>query len=578
MTQGLIERARAALTQGLLPTAVDAAQAAIAENPLDPDAWELAGLAHFRLADYGRAAECFRRVTDLAPERATAWSNCAAALNHTGAVREAIVAGRRAVALAPGIEALNNLGAALDHDGQAAQAAECYRQALAIAPSGVLWNNLGNALKGAGDLQGAIAAYRRAAELDPALLRAQSNLMLVLNYSGDVSPAETLGVARRVGEALLHGRAPFPARSAAGGPLVRVGFVGADFYNHPVGRLILPVLEARTRGRTHWTLYAQNTVRDRYSERLRAAADAWVDIAALNDDALGDRVASDGIDVLVDLSGHTAGNRLPVFARRAAPVQLSWLGYAGTTGVSAIDGVIVDHDVVPPGAEAFFSEPVLHLNRPYVAYGAPESEVPCGDPPCLRNGYVTFGAFNNPAKTTPAVIALWSRLLQRLPGARILFKSRCYGDATHCEALRAQFARHGIDAERLVFEGISFGADYFASFNRVDIALDPFPFNGLMTTLDTVWMGVPVVTRAAAIGMLGRHGLLVAHAVRAPEWVASTDEAYLDAATRLAHDPSTLIMWRCCLRDALKRSALCDASGLAGALERVFLSLVEAKR
>lgn len=578
MSDALLQRARDELASGHVARAVIAAHQATKATPEIADAWELLGLALFRQGRHAQAGEAFSRATGLDPQRASAWANLAAALNHSGAAAAAVEAGQRAVALAPTLEALNNLGAALDHAGRATEAAECYRRALAQWPSAVLWNNLGNTLKTAGDIDAAMAAYREAIRLDPALLRAHSNLLLVMHYAQDATAADALAAARTYGQIVTARGRPLPPRTPRPEAPLRVGFLGADFYHHPVGRLLLGPLAARERGAVAWHLYVLNSVRDGHSARLRAAADAWVDAAGLDDEALAARLRDDGIDVLVDLAGHTAGNRLALLARRVAPVQLAWMGFAGTTGVPAIDGVIADATVLPEGSEGHFSEPLIRLPRPYVAYAPPEEAGPCGDPPCLRNGFVTFGAFNNPAKTTPAVLALWARLLQRLPDARILFKARSYSEPAQCEALRARFAGHGIAPGRVLCEGVSFGAEYFASFGRIDLALDPFPFNGLMTTLDTLWMGVPVVTRLAGAGMFGRHGALLAGTLKAPEWVAASDQAYLDAAVRLAQDPSMLLLWRSCLREAMRHSPLCDAAGLAAALNAVFVRCAEAAR
>lgn len=547
-----------------------------AEPARQAEDWEAEGRRCFLGGDYPAASAAYANAVRLRPDHADLWSDLAAALNECQHQELALAAARRAVELAPqGIEALNNLGAALDRSGQPLEAAAVYRRALALAPVPAIWNNLGNVLKSAGRMREAVAAYREAVRLDPGLWRANSNLLLVLNYTAETD-TDTLAAAhrdfgRRLAERVPRAAQP-PERWTAGTEL-NVGFLSADFYNHPVGRLFLPVLRARPRGSVRWHLYSQTRVADTLTAALRSHADGWHDIAGLDDDALERRVRADRIHVLVDLAGHTAGNRLPFLARHCVQAQAAWLGYAGSTGLAAMDWLIADAHTVPTCDEHLYSERVWRLPDTYVACAPPEDAVPVGPPPCLGNGHVTFAAFNNLAKATPQVIAAWSAVLREVPDARLLFKNRAFASESSRAAMRAAFLAAGGDPGRLDFEPETPGPGYFAAYNRVDIALDPFPFNGLMTSLDTLWMGVPLVGMRGRRGMLSRHAELLGTAVGAPEWLADDVDGYVAAAVRLAQDPGRLIQWRDCLRDVLAASPLFDPARLAGNLEAAFLGM-----
>jgi predicted O-linked N-acetylglucosamine transferase (SPINDLY family) len=537
---------------------------------------EVEALAHFRGGDFGAAAEAFAAALQDRPGDAGLWNNLAAALNECQRAEPALAAARRAVELAPdAIEALNNLGVALDRAGHPLEAAAVYRRALALTASPVLWNNLGNVLKTAGRMAEAVAAYREAIRLDPSFFRANSNLLLVLNYAAEID-ADTLAAEHRDFGRRLAARIPRatePALAWQAGEPLNVGFVSADFYNHPVGRLFLPVLRARANAGVRWHLYSQTKMADGVTAALREHADAWREIAGRDDAALERQVREDRIHVLVDLAGHTAGNRLPFLARHCVGVQAAWLGYAGTTGLTAMDWLIADGHTVPAGDAHLYSERIWRLPDSYIASAPPEDAVAIGPPPCLGKGHVTFAAFNNVAKATPQVIAAWAAILKTVPGARLLFKNRAFASDSSRAAMRAAFQGQGVAPERLDFERESPGPDYFAAYNRVDIALDPFPFTGLMTSLDTLWMGVPLVGMRGRRGMLSRHAELLADAVGAPEWLGDDPAGYVAAAVRLAQDPGRLIQWRDCLRGVLAASPLFDPARLAASLDAAFVGM-----
>ena len=531
------------------------------------------GLTLLQQGQSALAVEKFREALRLATDDAALWTHFAVALTGCHRYSEALIAARHSVSLRPdSIHAYNALANVLSAKGKPLEAADLYRRALALEPIAGLWNNLANVLKSAGHLEEAVAAYRRALELDPQLWRSYSNLLLTLNYLPRQTPEALAAAHRAFGKAIEAAIPPAPAGMQAG-PLsrpLRVGFISADFYYHPVGRLFLPVLSAHDRARQTWLLYSHCKVNDSVTREIEAAADIWRDISALDDDALEALMRTDAVDVLIDLSGHTATNRLPFFARHVVPVQAAWMGYAGTSGMSRMDWLLADAITIPMAEESLYSEHILRIPAPYIVLTRPEPAVPVGATPALVNGHITFASFNNTAKLTDEVLATWADILRALPNSRLVMKNKAFAEAEMREIYRTRLARLGIAGERVDFEGESAGEAYYQCFNGIDIALDPFPFPGLLTTLDTLWMGVPTVTMRGRGGMIGHHGELLLSMVGLSQWVASDRDEYIRIAVGLASDLIGLSRWRACLRAMLEESAIFDAARLARELELAF--------
>jgi predicted O-linked N-acetylglucosamine transferase (SPINDLY family) len=396
-------------------------------------------------------------------------------------------------------------------------------------------------------------------------------LALTQHYASGFSNADFLATARdwasRFG--IKEDAAPFPNPPLPERRL-RVGYVSNDFYSHPVAYFLERVLTAHDHSAVEVFCYANNGRTDGLTDRLRAAADHWRSITQIGDAEGAALIRQDGIDVLIDLSGHTGGNRLTLFARRAAPVQVSWLGYFGTTGVPAMDYILADHHVVPPGEEEFFTEAVRRLPLSYHCFAPPADDVAIGPPPSQASGAITFGSFNNSIKITPAAVALWAEVLRAVPGSHLLLKSRQFADAGVCGTLSDQFAAQGIDPARLQMEGSSPRTDYLAAYNRIDIALDPLPFGGGTITAECLWMGVPVITLRGdrwtgriSTSFLSTIGL-------GEELVADSPDTYVSKAAALAADPARLADLRAGLRRRLENSPLCDGPAFTRALEQAY--------
>lgn len=542
------------------------------------------------------AIAAFRQAIAIRPDWAEAHSGLGMALQEAGHRDEAIAAFSAAILHSPShAEYHSNLGYALQGAGRLSESAAAFAVALAFRPEfPEAWSNLGNSLKEMGQLDRAFAAYRNALAQRATFREPASNLAMAQHYTSDCGNADFLATAK-AGAARFLGAEPGPGGD---GPLrpfpnppdpdrvLRVGYVSADFNNHPVGYFLESVLAAHDRAAVTIHGYANNLRHDDVTARLRASADVWRDVTGLDDATVENLVRRDGIDLLVDLSGHTAGNRLALFARKPAPVQMSWLGYFGTTGIPGMDAVLADRHVVPPGEERFFTETVWRLPGSYLCFtppsfavpgampGAPPSDpLPVAPPPMLKSGAVTLGCFQNRAKITPATVALWAAVLSAMPQTRLLLKCRQMGDAGVRRALWDQFAAHGIAGNRVRLEGESPRAEYLAGYGRVDIAVDTTPFGGGTTTAECLWMGVPLVTLRGD-RWAGRIGESLLHTLGlADQLVADSAADYVAKVAALAGDPTALAELRAGLRGRMERSPLCDGPGFARRLEEVYRAM-----
>jgi predicted O-linked N-acetylglucosamine transferase (SPINDLY family) len=317
------------------------------------------------------------------------------------------------------------------------------------------------------------------------------------------------------------------------------------------------------------TCYSNSGVADAMTARLKGAVGRWRSIVGLTDEDAAAMILADGIDILVDLSGHTANNRLPLFALKPAPVQVTWLGYSGTTGLSTIDYILADNVVAPKGGEAAFSETVWRLPGCYLCYSPPALDIAVGPFPALTNGFVTFGCFNSRTKISAETLAVWAAILRRVEGSRLFLKSKSFADESCRKALEAAFAEHGIESDRLTLMAYLPQGEALDAYNKVDIALDPFPYGGTTTTAEMLWMGVPLV----ALGE-GRWVTRVSRSILATlgldAWVAKDADDYIEIACRLAADLHNLAPLRADLRGRVESSALCDGPRFTRSLEEAY--------
>ncbi len=575
----LAELATLLMHRGELDAAVARYEQALRLSPDCVGAYSNMGLALMALGRLEEARLSFEQALYLQPDLAEAHNNLGLALLNQDRVAEARLRFERALQLRPDmVDARNNLGLAYDAQGEPDQALASFESALRIDPDhfGAL-TNLANACKDQGRAAAAIAFYHKAVASRPDDAAVHSNLLLAMQYLPCADPREILAeascYARRHAEPLAGAIEPHPRRSLSGRRL-RIGYVSADFREHPVVSFLEPILAAHDRHRFEIFCYADVSRPDETTRRLEGYADRWQSLVGLSDPRAAERIRQDDIDILVDLAGHTGGNRLRAFARKPAPIQVSYLGYLGTTGLTAMDYYITDAHADPPGlSEGHYQEQLIHLPECGFCYApGPAPEVNT-EPPARRSGQVTFGCLNNPAKVSDEVLAAWSRMLAAVPPSRLLIRTGVGRSAE--ERIRDLLANHGIAPERVDFAGrTATRFTYLELYHAVDIALDPFPYNGVTTTCDALWMGVPVISLAGWMS-ISRQGVRFLRSVGLDELLAGTIEDYVRIAAELAGDQARLAELRAGLRKRMSCSPLMDAHRLSRELEAAYVGVCE---
>ena len=550
----------------------------LAVEPNHVDAIHLLGTIAAQVGNLDEAVACYRRALELKPDFAQAESNLGNALRAQGKPNQAVASYRRALELKPDFaEAHYNLGVTLNDQLTLDEAVACYRRALELKPDfAEAHNNLGNALREQGKLEEAVACYRRALELNPDLAEVRSNLLYTLQYCTGVTPvalAEAHAEYDRRHAAPLRGAVAQHENVRDRSDRLRLGFVSPDLGRHPVGYFLVRVLENLGKEQVETVCYSDRIIKDDLTCRLQAAATQWRDVIGNSDQRLAEQIRADRIDILFDLAGHTARNRLLVFACKPAPIQVTWIGYEGTTGLAAMDYLIADRHIVPEGTENYYRERVLRMPDGYLCYDPSVAAPPVGPLPSSTTDYVTFGSFNNLAKITLEVVEVWAEILRRTPTARLVLKYCGLGDPSVKRRYVDLFVAHGVEPQRLELLPSSSYAEYLTMYRQVDVALDPFPFSGSATTCEALWMGVPVVTCPGET-FAGRHSLSHLSNVGLTETIARDLDEYVELAVSLAGDLPRLAALRTALRQRMAASPLCDgkrfATNLASMLREVW--------
>ena len=415
----------------------------------------------------------------------------------------------------------------------------------------------------------ALRCFQQACGKQPEFAAAHSNLLLAMHYDPAKSPEEIFAEHRKTPHASVE-----PARSHSNDPTpdrrLRIGYLSPDFRSHSVAFFFEPVIEAHDRAAFEVTCYSNVPRPDHATLRFERLADRWRNVRGLGDEAAAALIRADGIDILIDLAGHTGENRLDVMARKPAPVAVTWLGYPDTTGLPQIDYRITDAWADPPGAsERFHTEELVRLPGGFLCYMKPRDVAGCGLPPCERTGHITFGSFNNFSKLNPQVAEVWSAILDRVPGSRLLLKSKALGDQGARQRARELF--RGRDGVELLARNPSV-RQHLEIYGRVDIALDPFPYNGTTTTCEALWMGVPVVALAGR-RHAGRASLSLLASLGLEELIAESVEDYARIAAGLAGDPARLRELRATLRRRMAESRLTDAQTFTRVLESAYRTM-----
>ena len=514
--------------------------------PKEPVFWLSRGIAAQEAGIWDEAAESFQQAIQLNPASAEAHTLLGQVFLAQQKVELAREQFSEALRLKPdSVEAHHDLGRLCAEEGLHAEAAEHFRRALALSPS----------------------------------METQSNLLFLLHYFTETSPDQHFAEHKRWAEWF---ETPIKAswrshtNSREPGRRLRIGYVSPDLRDHPVVSFIGPILRHHRRDQVEVFAYANVKTPDAVSERMRGWADHWRNIFGLPPAEVAEMVRRDGIDILIDLAGHTTNHSLPVFALKPAPVQITWIGYPNTSGLTAMDYRLTERFSDPPReTERWHSEELIRLPETFSCYEAPTESPTVGPLPAMVNGFVTFGSFNNFRKLSPATIQLWARLLREMPTARLLLKSQGLGRVGVQQRLVEQFTRAGVDVARLDLRGAGLSKDqHMGLYNQVDVCLDPFPYNGTTTTCDALWMGVPVVTLVGRTHV-ARVGLSLVTNLGFPDWAVASEDEYVSKCKALVSDLPKLVAIRASLRETMSKSPLCDAPRFIEHLESAYRDVWE---
>lgn len=526
------------------------------------------------------AEEAYRQAVTVNPGHDRAWYNLGVLCKQQGRFEEAREAFNTAIAISPDNSDLQfNLGEVLMSLSRIHEAAQAFSRAVALRPGFVeALNYLGIAQGLLCRLDQAVTSFRQAISQKPDFATAHNNLLLTLQYLYPLKQEDTFQEALKFGrfDQLFMEKRSALCINRDPGKKLKIGLMSGNLCDHPVAYFLESALNNLDRDGFSLFAYANQSNNDLYSERLRKHFAQWSMVKDLSDEDLATRIQSDGIDILIDLDGHTAGNRLVTFAYKPAPVQITWLGYPNTTGLGSMDYIFADPVTVPLEEESFYTEKIWRLPDTYICFTPPDADLEVNQLPALVNGYITFGCYNNPVKVSAESITCWAEILRAIPNSVLVIKVRQTLDLAsgQCELFRKKFCNSGIDADRLIFEGArSSRSEMLSSYHSIDIALDPFPYNGTTTTCEAAWMGVPTLTIRMPRGIYSHNGELIMKSIGLGDWVSDSVDGYVEKAQKVAADVAKLASLRKCLRAMLLSSPLCDAPQFARNLQTALRSM-----
>jgi protein O-GlcNAc transferase len=554
-----------------LVAAVASYDKAIKLKPDYAEAYFNRGNALKELKQLDAAVESYDKAIQLKPDYAEAYSNCGLALQALQRFDAAVASYDKAIEIIPNYaEAYYNRGTCFHSLKQFDAAVESYCKAISIKPDYAdAYNNLGSALQTQGQLDSAIESFRRALSIKPDYSVILSNLLFALIYHPDKSAEEIFSLYQeyedRFGEPC---RKDWREHTNDRQTLrrLKVGYVSPDFRSHSVPLFLEPLLAHHDKAAVEVYAYAELLKEDAVTERCKSYVEHWIPTVGLSDAEMAERIRSDGIDILVDLAGHTDKNRLGVFALKPAPVSLTWLGYCSTTGLKAIDYFLTDATCVPLGSEGLFSETPWRLEEAAYVYRPKEGMGKVSPLPAATRGFVTFGTLTRAVRINYRTVRAWAEILKQVPGSRLVLDSKDFFDEGMKAALAAKFAAHGINRERLE---MGYHSPPWDVLRAVDIGLDCFPANSVTTLFETLNMGIPFITLAERPG-LGRCGSTILEGVGHPEWIAQSEAEYIQKAVNLASDLTALAHLRAGLREKMQASPLMDEIGFARRIEAAF--------
>lgn len=579
MSSALDQRVKIAAHQaqsGRLDLAIPTLQAVLQQDPRHAEAARILGMAIFQSGQHAQGLSLMQQAVSAAPDRADLLFMLASMHAWMGRLGEAVPVLQRSIQIDPAQAQPHALLATCHlHLGDSDAAEDEYRAAIEIDPKHAeARTNYATIMNSTARSAEAVRMLREVVREHPAHLGALTNYCVALNYSDAVTAEETFKAHQHYGNVLaaqpITARAPMHEDRDPGRRL-RIGIISPDLFEHSVGYFVRAILEPRNRDQFEYFLYATSPRADSATQRIRALADQWRDIPPRTpDQALVDLIRADRIDILLELSGHTHGHRLPALRMRAAPVQVTAIGYPNTTGIHTMDGRIVDSITDPPGAEARATERLIRLEPCFLCYTPPEDAPDVGPCPSADAGHITFGSFNSVKKITPTTAALWATVLHAVPTSRLILKSGGFNSRRARDQVSSMLKLEGIPEVRFdLLDRIELRSGHLGAYGLIDIGLDTFPYHGTTTTCEAMWMGVPVITLEGQVHA-ARVGCSLLSAVGCPDLIARGDAAGDGAkdlariAVHLASDPARLASLRSSLRARMAASALCDAPSYCG--------------
>lgn len=591
--------------EGRLAEIITLAQRMTESFPMSGVGWKVLGVAFNQMGRGADALVPMKKAIALSPGDVEVHYNLGVIFQGLGRFNEAEASYRQALQINPNYgDAYNNLGASLQHMGRLEEAVSCYWRLLKIKPNGAEPHyHLGLILQDIGRLTEAEACYRRAIEIKPNYAEAHQNLALILahlsdfeevvaesdtamrlkpdspviwgqrlyafSYHPDLAAEQIYGEFTRWGDRFPEAVVDFSAHDRTPGRRLRIGYVSPDFYRHSCRFFLWPLLANHNSAVVELYAYSNVKMEDEFTKEFKELFDHWRNIWGGSDSEVARMIREDGIDILVDCSNHTRDNRLDVFALKPAPIQTTWLGTAWTTGLKMIDYVLMDPYMAPEGT--LMRETILWLPHCFVAYRPPEETAEIAPPPCLRNGYVTFGYTGRSEKLNHRTFRVWGEILRRNPTSRLILDYRGFDDPLTQAYYREFMARHGMNPDQVIMRK---SANIFVGLNDIDILFDCFPHNGGTTLFDALWMGVPALTLASR-PPVGRIGASLMINLGLPEWVAASEEEYIAKASIFAENPKVLEELRAGMRERMKSSPLMDGPGFARGVEAAYREMFE---
>jgi protein O-GlcNAc transferase len=570
---------QALTNQGAMHAAIQCYQQLIARHPTNAQAYFAIGLIFKRQNKLIDAADWLQRAINFNPHFAEAHYHLGDVFRKQQRWQLAGEQYQQTLAVQPNhLEAHHNLGVILEKQDKFTAAEACYRKAISLAPTTAAesYAGLAQILKNQGVIADALAHYKSALTIKPNV-EIFHNWLYALNLSPEIDLTTQFIEAQKFNEQyakpLIVQQQPLVNSRKSAKKTLKIGYVSPDFRQHSVAFFIEPILAHHDPEQFEIVCYYNQLQNDQMTRRLKSYVKHWFDCYHLSDQALAEKIRQDNIDILVDLAGHTADNRLLVFARKPAPIQVTYLGYPTTTGLTTIDYRITDHYVDVAGVNDRVSEIPVKLPNSYFCYSPLPDSPPINELPALTQPNITFGSFNNYAKITPQIKALWANLLQQLPHAQLLLKAKSLSDEKTLQQLQAEFAQLGIESQRLIIANYTSSQyEHLTIYHQIDIALDTFPYNGATTTCEALWMGVPVVTLVGE-KQASRMGLSILSTVGLNDLIASTPTEYLEISIKLANELNQLQQLRQSLRERMQNSPLMNGAKFTRDLETAYQTL-----